>query len=122
MEFDALQSEVDRITETTQFTTKNIFSQHQPQYYQMEGNVHWQQGQRHAVNVPDNTLTVTYVQEAGGAEKQKTIQVPEGVYTTQELIDEIDGSCSVYRWSCCEMDEQMFDKAKEMCYTYYIRW
>ncbi len=90
MEFDALQSEVDRITETTQFNNKNIFSQHQPQYYQMEGNVRWQQGQRHAVNVPDNTLTVTYVQEAGGAEKQKTIQVPEGVYTTQELIDEID--------------------------------
>ncbi len=90
MEFDALQSEIDRITGTTQFNTKNIFSEHQPQYSQYEGNVYWQNWQRHAVNLPDNTLIITYELEKGGAPIEKIIEIPEGVYTTQELIDEID--------------------------------
>lgn len=90
MEFDSLQSEIDRITGTTQFNTKNIFSEHQPQYYQVEGNVHWQHNQKHAINIPDNSLTIKYALEEGGLTQEKTIEVPEGVYTTQELIDEID--------------------------------
>lgn len=89
-EFDALQSEIDRICSTTQFNTKDIFAQHEPNYYQIEGNVAWQQGQQHVVYVPNNTLTVDYQSEDGQASKTLTIIVPEGEYTTQELIDEID--------------------------------
>lgn len=90
MEFDALQSEIDRIRETTQFNTKNIFTNHEDTYFQTEGNVLWDQGQKHAIINGENDLTVTYSETEGGEEKTFTINVPEGVYTTQELIDEID--------------------------------
>lgn len=89
-EFDALQSEVDRICGTTQFNTKNIFSSHEPDYYQCEGNKTWDQGTRQVVTQPDNTLEITYRMNDTDPAKTVSITVPEGVYTTQELIDEID--------------------------------
>lgn len=90
MEFDALQSDIDRITKTTQFNTKNIFSEHMSDYYQMEGNAYWGQGSTHTVNAPDNQLIVNYVMKEGEAPKTATLTIPEGIYTTQELIDELD--------------------------------
>lgn len=89
MEFDAIQSEIDRVTGTTQFNTRNIFSEHLPDYYQMEGNVHWNQGSTHAVYIPDNELIIEYKLSEGEPSKTAAVTVPEGIYTTQELIDEI---------------------------------
>ena len=89
-EFDALQSEIDRICSTTQFNTKDIFAQHEPNYYQIEGNIVWQQAQKHVITPSNNTLTVDYQSEDGQAVKSLTFSVPVGEYTTQELIDEID--------------------------------
>ena len=48
-EVDSLQSEIDRITDTTQFNEKNIFAEHEPVYYQYEGNVKWNQSQIHVL-------------------------------------------------------------------------
>ena len=37
-EFDALQSEIDKISDSTQLNTKSIFNEHEATYYQYEGN------------------------------------------------------------------------------------
>jgi len=91
-EFDNLQSEIDRITDSSEFNTKKIFSEHEPTYYQCEGNAEFDNTEVHSVYVPKNTLVVTYkLPEAGSeTEKQVSITVPEGEYTTQELADEIE--------------------------------
>jgi len=89
-EFDALQSEIDRITGTTQFNTQNIFDEHESPYYQCEGNVVWDQSQSHVITQGSNDLVLEYRTEETGAVKTATITVPPGIYTTQELMDEID--------------------------------
>ena len=88
-EMDSLQSEIDRITNTTQFNEKNIFAEHEPTFYQYEGNVKWDQSQIHVLNSGSNQLTVQY-SEDGNSSKSITIEVPVGEYTTQELTDEIE--------------------------------
>lgn len=89
-EFDALQSEIDRIGETTQFNTKSIFEEHEPLYHEMKGNIYWNQGAYHSLDDSMNTLTVEYKMDDNSPTKKVTISVAEGTYTTQELIDEID--------------------------------
>lgn len=89
-EFDALQSEIDKISENTMFNTKNIFNDHEPSYYQFEGNVKWDQGQLHVINAGANDLTIKYIKDKTSAAETLTISVPAGVYTTQELTDEIE--------------------------------
>lgn len=89
-EFDALQSEIDRISGTTQFNSQNIFDEHELPYYQCEGNVSWLQSQPHVVSSGKNDLTITYREEATGAQKTASFTVPAGTYTTQELIDEME--------------------------------
>ena len=89
-EFDALQSEVDRIAGTTQFNTQNIFDGHELPYYQCEGNMEWDQGQQHIIGSNNNELVITYREKENEASKEVRLQVPAGIYTTQELIDEIE--------------------------------
>lgn len=89
-EFDALQSEIDRITGTTQFNTKNIFRGHEPEYYQMEGNRYWEQSDIHTIDSSVNDLTIRYRKDENATISEVSFTVPEGVYTTQELIDEIE--------------------------------
>ena len=88
-EMDSLQSEIDRITDTTQFNEQNIFAQHEPVYYQYEGNVQWNQSQVHVINAGENQMIINYSKD-GGATEQLVIEVPAGQYTTQELTDEMD--------------------------------
>ncbi len=89
-EMDALQSEIDRITDTTQFNTKNIFADHEPTYYQFEGNVQWNQSLRHIITAGDNDLVIQYTPDDTSGTKTVSITVPAGEYTTQELTDEIE--------------------------------
>lgn len=89
-EFDSLQSEIDRITKTTQFNTQNIFDEHELPYYQCEGNVEWTQSQLHTIGSNNNDLIIYYRDEATGAQEKVEFEVPAGTYTTQELIDEMD--------------------------------
>lgn len=89
-EFDALQSEIDKICEDTEFNTQNIFDEHELPYYQCEGNVEWEQSEKHIVASDKNELIIQYRTSASDVPKEAKIQVPAGVYTTQELIDEIE--------------------------------
>lgn len=89
-EMDSLQSEIDRITDTTQFNTKNIFADHESTYYQYQGNVVWNQSQRHVINQGENDLIIKYVMDENSASETATITIPAGEYTTQELTDEIE--------------------------------
>lgn len=89
-EFDALQSEIDRITGTTQFNTQNIFDEHELPYYQCEGNAVWPQYKQHVIGSNNNDLTIKYRETATGVVNEVSFTVPAGTYTTQELIDEMD--------------------------------
>ncbi|MBO4901713.1 MAG: flagellin [Lachnospiraceae bacterium] len=89
-EFDALQSQIDNISKNTKFNTLDIFSEHEPTYYQVEGNIRWPQDAMHNVYSPENTLVVTYREKQDDPPVSVTLTVPEGSYTTQELADELD--------------------------------
>ena len=93
-EFDALQSEIDKIADTTQFNTKNIFDEHEPTYSQFEGNVKWSQDQIHVINSGQNDLVLQYKKDDNSPSETVSIQVPTGEYTTQELTDEIEDALS----------------------------
>lgn len=88
-EFDALQSEIDNITGSTTFNTKNIFSQHEPNYYRYRGNIVWPQSENHVITDGANTLSVTYRKDGSSSPETAEIRVPAGTYTTQELTFEI---------------------------------
>ncbi len=89
-EMDSLQSEIDRITDTTLFNEKNVFADHEATYYQFEGNIKWNQSQMHVVNAGENELTIKYLKDQTSALEELTISIPAGEYTTQELTDEIE--------------------------------
>lgn len=89
-ELNQLQLQIDNITQNTQFNTLNIFSEHEPTYYSMEGNIIWPHDEIHDVYSPDNTLVISYREKSDDPPVSVTITVPEGSYTTRELADEID--------------------------------
>ena len=90
MEFDTLQSELDKIGRTTQFNEINIFEGHITPYYQCEGGVKWDPHQMHVVSAGSNDLTFEYRTDENAAPQKLTVTVPPGEYTTQELVDEIE--------------------------------
>lgn len=90
-EFDQLQSEIDRVTGTTQFNTLNIFNDHEATFDQYKGNKYWPQDQKHIITEgQNNSLTIAYREFPDDDPTSFTISVPAGEYTTSELIDEID--------------------------------
>ncbi len=89
-EFNELQSQIDHITKHTKFNEQNIFSEHEPTYYQVQGNAVWPHDLPHNVFSPDNTLIISYREKEDDPPTSVTITVPEGTYTTQELADEIE--------------------------------
>lgn len=40
-EFDKLRAEIDRINNDTEFNNQKVFEEHEPSYYQIEGNIKW---------------------------------------------------------------------------------
>lgn len=89
-EFEQLQSELDRLTKTTTFNEKNIFSEHEPDFYKFGGGVNWDYSQLHTIRNNSNKLSFDYYETKDGALQTATVSVPAGTYTTQELIDELD--------------------------------
>lgn len=90
MEFEHLQSELDRMTEVTEFNTMDVFEQHEPTYYSVKGNRTWSHSQLHEVAPGGTDLIVTVPNKTDGAVVTYEVNVPPGIYTTQELVDEID--------------------------------
>lgn len=90
LEFEQLQSEIDRIGTTTTFNEIPIFEEHEIPYYQCEGGALWDPQQPQIVTAGANDLTFKYTPKEGDPQKTMTITVPPGEYTTQELIDEIE--------------------------------
>lgn len=94
MEFDQLQSEIDRVNDQTEFNKKAVFEHYATANYSaLEGNRVWSQDQIHRIDSSNSSLTVKYVTVADDGtetEKEQTLTIPEGTYTTQELMDEMD--------------------------------
>ncbi len=89
MEMDKLQAEIDRIDTDSYFNTMPVFQEHEPSYYQIEGNRVWASNQQHSVQAPGNSLNI-HLPAGEYNPDSYTVTVPEGIYTTQELIDELD--------------------------------
>lgn len=94
-EFDQLQCEIDRISGGTDYNTQPVFGEHDPSYYQIEGNRKWEPDQMHFVQAPNNTLDIhlpdTYTPN------DYTITIAPDAYTTQELMDEIDNALAALK-------------------------
>lgn len=93
MEFDQLQGEIDRVNDQTEFNKKPVFEHYTDNFSLLEGNRVWSQDQIHTIDSSNSSLTVKYiVVEPDGTEveKEKTLTIPEGTYTTRELMDEMD--------------------------------
>lgn len=89
-EFEQLQKEVDRLTDEAVFNEQHIFADHVYPYYQLEGNRVWEYDQMHYVLDGQNDLTFSYRETPDAAVQTATVTVAGGLYTTKELIDEID--------------------------------
>lgn len=93
MEFDQLQSEIDRVNDQTEFNKKMVFEHYADNYSVIEGNRVWSQNQLHNIDSSNSSLTVKYItvaEDGTETEKETTLTIPEGRYTTQELMDEMD--------------------------------
>ena len=91
-EFDHLRAEIDRINHDTEFNNQKVFEEHEPSYYQIEGSIKWDNNQLHTISSAANELIINLPDSY--APSSYTITVPAGVYTTQELADEIDDALS----------------------------
>lgn len=96
-EFDQLQTELDRISDTTTFNELPIFDPHEPVYDQVCGNIHWDDMEPHEIISGKNQLIIEYQEEEdpGAAKKTLTLEVPAGSYTTHELIDALDDAAGL---------------------------
>lgn len=97
MEFDQLQSEIDRINDQTEYNTLNVFEHYADNFYTFEGNRIWSQDQLHIITDANNSLEVSYQLSSTDPDGNEvltdetiTLQIPNGTYTTQELMDEMD--------------------------------
>lgn len=90
MEFDQLQSEIDRINDQTEFNKKPVFEHYPDTYQAFQGNRIWSQDQMHNIDSTNRSVTIKYKTKENEEEKEITLSVPEGRYTTQQLIDEVD--------------------------------
>ena len=89
-EFDQLRTEIDRIGYDTQYNEQPVFEEHEDSYYQISGSRKWNDNQLHTVPALNNELNIhlpSYYEPS-----DYSLTVPAGVYTTQELIDEIDSA------------------------------
>ena len=89
-EFDQLREEVDRINKTTQFNDQPVFDEHESSYYQITGNKSWDDNQLHTIPALNNELNIHLPDNYEPSDY--TLTIPSGVYTTQELVDEIDSA------------------------------
>lgn len=89
-EFDQLRTEIDRISGDTWYNEQPVFEEHESSFYQISGGKKWNDDQLHTVSALANELNIHLPQTYQPSDY--TLTVPAGVYTTQELIDEIDSA------------------------------
>ena len=87
-EFDQLRTEIDRINTDTEYNGRKVFDEHEPSFYQILGNRKWDDNQLHTVSSTENELIINLPDDY--VPNEYTLTVPAGIYTTQELVDEID--------------------------------
>lgn len=87
-EFDQLRTEIDRINSDTEYNEQKVFDEHEPSFYQILGGRKWDDNQLHRVMDGENELSINLPDEY--VPNEYTLTVPAGVYSTQELVDEID--------------------------------
>lgn len=87
-EISQLNYEITKISRQTEYNTEKIFRPNERVYCNLNGGRVWDEDTLHKVLEPDNTLEVTL---PGGYDPSEiTVTVPEGSYTTYELVETID--------------------------------
>ena len=90
-EIDALKGAIDMIGTGTRFNTQNVFSDYNPGFCEIKGNITWANNDIHAIISPDNdSMTIMYRETEDGPMKSVNIQLPEGSYTTSQISSMID--------------------------------
>ncbi len=93
-EFEQLKVELNRISTTTKFNEKNVFSEHKQYWHECVGNVKWDIADKHVIRAGENELTFLYRETEQSSVSTMTVYVKPGEYTTMELLDEIDSELS----------------------------
>ena len=87
-EIDQLKYEITRISRQTEYNTEKMFTQNEEIYCKLQGGKDWNKDAIHKVTASNNTLCITLPESYEPSEINVT--VPEGSYTTYELIETID--------------------------------
>lgn len=87
-EIEQLNYEITKISRQTEYNTEKMFTQNEKVYCKLNGGRNWDMDRIHKVLEPDNTLKITLPEGYGLSDI--TVTVPEGSYTTYELVETID--------------------------------
>ena len=87
-EIDQLKHEITRISGQTEYNTQKMFTKNEEVYSEFHGGKKWRADAAHKVVDPKNTLTIKLADTCEPSEV--TVTVPEGNYTTYELVETID--------------------------------
>ncbi|MDE6313855.1 MAG: hypothetical protein K2M46_09615 [Lachnospiraceae bacterium] len=88
LEIDQLQTEIGRISQHTEYNGMDIYTDHEPVYSTFEGTKIWDNDTNHYLVTPENTLKIYLDKSLDPNEVE--ITVPEGNYTTYELIETLE--------------------------------
>lgn len=87
-EINQLQSEIGRMSHTSEYNTMDVYSPHEPSYSTFNGTKVWDGETNHNILSPDNVLKIYLDENLNPSEID--ITVPEGNYTTYELIETLE--------------------------------
>ena len=87
-EMDQLSHEITKISRQTEYNTEKMFTPNEEVYAKLNGGKNWDENAAHKVLNPNNTLDIML--PAGYDPSDVTVTVPEGSYTTYELVETID--------------------------------
>lgn len=87
-EIDQLSHEITKISRQTEYNTEKMFTPNEEVFAKLNGGKNWDENAAHKVLNPNNTLDITL--PAGYDPSDVTVTVPEGSYTTYELVETID--------------------------------
>ncbi len=87
-EIEQLNYEITRISRQTEYNTEKMFTPNEKVYCKLNGGKDWDSDSIHKVLDPNNTLTITLPKAYDPSDI--TVTVPEGSYTTYELVETID--------------------------------
>lgn len=89
-EIEQLRKEIDGLNRRTEFNSRKVFDQYKGTYYSYNGGHAWEVSEIHSIDSSNDSLNIMYTMKKGGAQRQLTVTLEHGDYTTEALFEEID--------------------------------